>query len=491
MREVTMNTEQQALRDITRRHFFAGCGVNLGALGLASLMSDGSLLAADSKTDNRKTNPLFPRDGHFPGKAKRVIYMFMAGGPSHLELFDYKPELQKMDGQSCPPSLLEGKRFAFIRGVPQMLGPQIKFQQYGESRTWVSDNLPFFSEVVDEVAFLKALHTDEFNHAPAQFFMQTGSPRTGRPSLGGWVTYGLGSLNENLPGFVVLLSAGGPTGGKRLWGSGFLPTVHQGVQCQSTGTPVQNLQNPKGIDSKMRKKSVDIINKINELEYQQTQDPEILTRISQYELAFKMQTSVPEVMNIDSEPTYIQDMYGVTPGENSFANNCLLARRLVENGVRFVQLYDNGWDMHGTGPNNGVGKGLQRKCKQIDRPIAALLKDLKQRGMLEDTLVIWGGEFGRTPMMEARTGKSFLGRDHHSETFTMWMAGAGIRKGVTYGATDEIGYSGIKGKVHVHDIQATILNQLGLDHERLTYRFQGRDYRLTDVHGHVIKDVLV
>ena len=469
----------------TRRHFLKKCVTGMGAVTLGSVMGGADLFAKS----------LLPSGGgagmpHFVPKAKHVIYLHMAGAPSQLELFDYKPELQKMNGQSCPPSLLEGKRFAFIRGVPQMLGPQSNFKQYGESRTWVSDYLPRFSEVADEVTFLKSVHTDEFNHAPAQFLMQTGSPRTGRPSLGGWVTYGLGSPNENLPGFVVLLSAGGPTGGKRLWGSGFLPTVHQGVQCQSTGTPVQNLKNPKGVDSKMRKKSVDIINKINELEYQEAQDPEILTRISQYEMAFKMQTSVPKVMNIDSEPDYIQEMYGVTPGKNSFANNCLLARRLVENGVRFVQLYDDGWDMHGAGPGGGVGDGLKRKCKQIDKPISALLMDLKQRGMLEDTLVVWGGEFGRTPMMEARTGKNFLGRDHHNEAFTMWMTGGGIKRGHTHGETDEIGYSAISGKVHVHDIQATILNQLGLDHERLTYRFQGRDFRLTDVHGNVIKDIL-
>ncbi|MBM1106829.1 DUF1501 domain-containing protein [Aurantibacter crassamenti] len=457
----------------------------MGAVTLGSLMGGANLFA---------NNLSAPSGGvgvpHFVPRAKHVIYLHMAGAPSQLELFDYKPELQKMNGQSCPPSLLEGKRFAFIRGVPQMLGPQSTFKQYGESRTWVSDYLPKFAEVADEVTFLKSVHTDEFNHAPAQFLMQTGSPRTGRPSMGGWVTYGLGSPNENLPGFVVLLSAGGPTGGKRLWGSGFLPTVHQGVQCKSTGTPVQNLKNPKGVDSKMRRKSVETINKINELEYQEAQDPEILTRISQYEMAYKMQTSVPKVMNIDDEPDYIQEMYGVTPGENSFANNCLLARRLVENGVRFVQLYDNGWDMHGAGPGGGVGDGLRRKCKQIDQPIAALLKDLKQRGMLEDTLIVWGGEFGRTPMMEARTGKNFLGRDHHNEAFTMWMTGGGIKRGHTHGETDEIGYSAISGKVHVHDIQATILNQLGLDHEKLTYRFQGRDFRLTDVHGHVIKDIL-
>lgn len=469
----------------TRRHFLKKCMSGIGAFTVSSMLG-GSDLLAKSLIPSETGNGI----PHFAPRAKHVIYLHMAGAPSQLELFDYKPELQKMDGQACPPSLLEGKRFAFIRGVPKMLGPQINFEQHGESRTWVSDNLPKFSQLVDEVTFLKAVHTDEFNHAPAQFLMQTGSPRTGRPSFGGWVTYGLGSPNDDLPGFVVLLSAGGPTGGKRLWGSGFLPTVYQGVQCQSSGTPVENLHNPKGIDSKMRKKSVDIINRINELEYQEVEDPEILTRISQYELAYRMQTSVPKVMNIDNEPDYIKTMYGVTPGENSFANNCLLARRLVENGVRFVQLYDNGWDMHGAGPGNGVGEGLRKKCKQIDQPMSALLLDLKQRGMLEDTLIVWGGEFGRTPMMEARTGKSFLGRDHHNEAFTMWMAGAGIKKGFTYGETDEIGYSAIRGKVHVHDMQATILNRLGLDHERLTYRFQGRDYRLTDVHGNVIKDIL-
>ncbi len=469
----------------TRRHFLKKCISGMGALTLGSVLGGGNLLA-----NTMQPKRSYSKIPHFAPRAKHVIYLHMAGAPSQLELFDYKPELQKMDGQACPPSLLEGKRFAFIRGVPQMLGPQVNFKQYGESRSWVSDNLPHFTKVVDEVAFLKAVQTDEFNHAPAQFLMQTGSARTGRPSLGGWVTYGLGSPNKDLPGFVVLLSSGGPTGGKRLWGSGFLPTVHQGVQCQATGTPVQNLTNPKGIDSEMRKKSVEIINKINEQEYQEVKDPEILTRISQYELAFKMQTSVPEVMNIEKEPDYIKEMYGVTPGKNSFANNCLLARRLVENGVRFVQLYDKGWDMHGTGPGNGVGDGLKNKCKQIDQPMSALLLDLKQRGMLEDTLVIWGGEFGRTPMMEARTGENFLGRDHHNEAFTMWMAGGGVKPGFTYGETDEIGYSAINGKVHVHDIQATILNQLGLDHERLTYRFQGRDFRLTDVHGNVIKDIL-
>jgi hypothetical protein len=470
----------------TRRQFIKNCISGAGALTLGSMLGGNlfanNLLEQDYEKHERT---------HFAPKAKHVIYLHMAGAPSQLEMFDHKPELNKLNGQACPASLLEGKRFAFIRGVPQMLGSQATFNQHGESRTWVSDYLPHFTQAVDEVSFLKAVHTDEFNHAPAQFLMQTGSPRTGRPSIGSWATYGLGSPNENLPGFVVLLSNGGASGGKRLWGSGFLPTVHQGVQCKSSGDAVRNLRNPKGVDRILRKKSVDAINNINELEYQESQDPEILTRIAQYELAFKMQTSVPGVMNIDDEPAYIKEMYGVTPGENSFANNCLLARRLVENGVRFVQLYDSGWDTHGAGPNSGVGSlGLKRKCKSVDQGMTALLKDLKQRGLLEETLIVWGGEFGRTPMMEARTGKNFLGRDHHNEAFTMWMAGAGIKKGMTHGETDAIGYSAVRDRVHVHDIQATILNQLGLDHERLTYRFQGRDFRLTDVHGSVIQDIL-
>ena len=467
-----------------RRHFLKKCMSGMGGLAL------GSMLGGDLLAKNLMSNGSDIGMPHFVHKAKRVIYLHMAGAPSQLELFDYKPELEKLNGQLCPPSILEGKRFAFIQGTPKMLGPQSKFKQYGDSRTWISDNLPKFSEVVDEVSFLKAVHTDEFIHEPAQFLMQTGSPKSGRPSIGSWVTYGLGSPNEDLPGFVVLVSRGGPSGGKRLWGSGFLPTVYQGVQCQSNGVAVENLDNPTGVDGTMRKRSIEAINQINELEYQETNDPEILTRISQYELAFRMQTSVPEVMNIDDEPEYIKTMYGVTPGRNSFANNCLLARRLAEKGVRFIQLYDNGWDMHGVGPGNGVGKGLKNKCDQIDQGMTALLLDLKQRGLLEETLVVWGGEFGRTPMMDARSGVNFLGRDHHNEAFTMWMAGGGIKSGFTHGETDEIGYSGISGKVHVHDLQATILNQLGLDHERLTYRFQGRDYRLTDFHGNVIRDIL-
>ena len=454
----------------------------LGALSLSSMLGT-DLLGNTTTPSNPFTNGLLP-------KAKNVIFLHMAGAPSQLELFDYKPLLKELDGQDCPQSLLEGKRFAFIQGVPKMLGPQSNFSQHGASRAWISDYLPNFSEVADEICFIKTMHTEEFNHAPAQFLMYTGSPRTGRPSMGSWTTYGLGSMNDDLPGFVVLVSRGGPSSGKRLWGSGFLPSIHQGVQCASKGEPILNLENPKGVDAHLRKKAIDAINNINELEYQESQDPEILTRISQYELAFRMQSSVPEVMDIDSEPEYIKELYGIGDGKNNFANNCLLARRLVEKGVRFVQLYDRSWDHHGANPGSGVGRGMINSCRNIDKPMTALIKDLKQRGLLDSTLLIWGGEFGRTPMMEARTGKGYAGRDHHGEAFTMWMTGAGIKRGYTHGETDEIGYYGIRDRVHVHDLQATILHQLGLDHEKLTYRFQGRDYRLTDVHGKVVKEIL-
>lgn len=470
----------------TRRHFLRQCVSGLGAVTLGSLLGG----CETSGLGQIASSAQKARVGDFSAKAKSVIFLHMAGAPSQLELFDYKPALQRLHGKACPPSLLEGKRFAFIRGTTSMLGPQSIFSQRGQSGAWVSDYLPKFAGQVDEVCFLKALHTDEFNHAPAQFFMHTGSARTGRPSMGSWVTYGLGSANSDLPGFVVLISRGGPTSGKRVWSSGFLPTIHQGVQCRTKGEPVLNLENPSGVDRDLRRYSIDAVNHINEIEYKETQDPEILTRISQYELAFRMQISVPEVMNINDEPDHIKELYGAKPGENSFANNCLLARRLVEKGVRFVQLYDQGWDTHGAGPGNGVGQGLRDSCAYVDNAMSALLIDLKQRGLLEETLVVWGGEFGRTPMMEARTGKGFLGRDHNNEAFTMWMAGAGIKKGFSFGETDEIGFAGVKDRVHVHDLQATILHQLGLDHEKLTYRFQGRDYRLTDVHGKVVKEVL-
>ena len=438
-------------------------------------------------------DPMSPRPPHFAAKAKSVIYLHMAGAPSQLETFDFKPALQKLHNQDCPPSLLEGKKFAFIRGVPKMLGPQAKFQQHGESRAWVSEYLPHFSSVVDEVSFLKAVTTDQFNHAPAQLFIHTGSPRLGRPSIGSWATYGLGTENSNLPGFVVLTSGGKtPDAGKSVWGSGFLPSVYQGVQCRSEGEPVLYLNDPEGISRDLKRKTIDAINEVNFEHYKELHDPEILTRINQYELAYRMQMSVPEVMNINAEPDYIHQLYGTVPGKSAFANNCLLARKLVEQGVRFVQLFDWGWDSHGTDENLAIDIGFRNKCREIDRSMTALILDLKQRGLLEETLIVWGGEFGRTPMQENRENKKmpFLGRDHHVEAFTMWMAGGGIKKGASWGETDEIGYYPVSGKVSAHDVQATILNQLGFDHEKLTYQFQGRPFRLTDVSGKPITEII-
>jgi len=479
----------------TRRHFLKKCSLGLGGLAFAAMTGCNPFSSSDGDfVDNIGGNhPLFPKLPHFVPKAKRIIYLHMAGAPSQLELFDYKPELQKLHGKDCPPSLLEGKQFAFIEGVPKMMGPQANFEKRGESGTMVSDLLPHFSTVVDDVAIIKSMHTDEFNHAPAQLLMQTGSPRLGRPSIGSWVTYGLGSENENLPGFMVLVSGGKtPSAGKSAWGSGFLPSVYQGVQCRSKGDPVLYASNPDGVDRNLRKKVIDAINNVNRKEHEEVGDPEILTRISQYEMAFRMQTSVPDVMDISDEPDYIHEMYGTEPGETSFANNCLLARRLVEKDVRFVQLFDWGWDSHGTDEQTAIDAGFREKCRQIDQPMTALIKDLKQRGLLDETLVVWGGEFGRTPMQENRDGQEmpFMGRDHHTEAFSVWMAGGGIKGGTTYGETDEIGYAGIKDRVHIHDLQATILNQMGLDHEELTYFHQGRDFRLTDVHGHVVTDIL-
>ena len=478
----------------TRRNFLKESFMGLGGLAMGSMLAScGNSTHSVAANIFDPSNPLAPRAPHFAAKAKSIIYLHMAGAPSQLELFDYKPELHKMDGQDCPPSFLEGKKFAFIRGVPKMLGPQAKFERYGESGNYVSNYLPHFQSVVDEVSFLKAVSTDQFNHAPAQLLMQTGSARLGRPSMGSWVTYGLGTENSDLPAFVVLTSGGNnPDAGKSIWGSGFLPSVYQGVQCRSKGDPILFLENPADMPSDLRKASIDAINKVNQKEFEEYGDPETLSRISQYEMAFRMQTSVPEVMNINDEPAYIHEMYGTKPGESAFANNALLARKLVEKGVRFVQLFDWGWDTHGTSEDGSIDVGLVNKCRQSDKAVSALLLDLKQRGLLDETLVVWGGEFGRTPMAENREGKpnAFKGRDHHAEAFTMWMAGGGIKKGFSYGETDEIGYTGLSGKVSPYDIQATILNQLGFDHEKLTYNFQGRPFRLTDVEGHVIKDII-
>lgn len=485
-------SEMEALH-ATRRLFLRQCAFGLGALALGQLLGGCGQQGGGGAAAFNPAQPLAPRPPHFPARAKSVIYLHMAGAPSQLELFDYKPELAKLNGQDCPQSFLEGKRFAFIRGVPKMLGPQATFRQYGQSGAWISNYLPHLATVADELAFLKAVHTDQFNHAPAQLLMHTGSARLGRPGMGAWVTYGLGSENANLPGYVVLTSGGkDPDAGKSVWGSGFLPSVYQGVQCRSEGDPVLFIKDPEGIDRDLRKASVEAVSEVNRETYNELGDPEILSRISQYEMAYRMQITAPEVMNIENEPPYIHEMYGTKPGKACFANNVLLARKLVEKGVRFVQLFDWGWDSHGTTADFSVDVGLVNKCRQTDKAVTALILDLKQRGLLDETLVVWGGEFGRTPMMENRNGITlpFKGRDHHTDAFTIWMAGGGIRGGVTHGETDEVGYNAVSGKVSVNDVQATILNQLGFDHEKLTYQFQGRPFRLTDVSGEVIRPIV-
>lgn len=479
------STQFAQLQRSTRRHFLTQSTAGLGGIALASLLGKEAVAA------ETRPNPLAPRDSHFPAKAKNIIYLHMAGSPPQHDLFDYKPKLVEMNGKPCPEEITKGERFAFIKGTPKLLGTPHKFSQQGESGAWISEILPKISEQVDDLCFIKSMYTDQFNHAPAQLLLYTGSPRQGRPSMGSWVTYGLGAENENLPGFVVLISGGtSPSAGKNAWGSGFLPSVYQGVQCRSQGDPVLYVSNPDGMDRSMRELTIDSIRQLNELQAKEFGSPETLTRIAQYELAFRMQMSVPEVMDIGAEPKHVQDAYGAKPGEASFGNNCLLARRLVEQGVRHVQLFDWGWDFHGNSKGNDIKDSLPGRCKPMDQAVAALISDLKQRGLLDETLVVWSGEFGRTPLNEERNGSKFLGRDHHPHCFTTFMAGGGIKPGLTYGSTDELGYHVAENKVHVHDLQATILHQLGFDHTKLTYRFQGRDFRLTDVHGHVVKDVI-
>ena len=477
------------VRNLTRRHFFRQSQAGLGAIALASMMAREAPASPDGTS---VVNPLTPKPPMFPAKAKRVIYLHLTGSPPHLDLFDYKPELVKHDGEACPDAFLKGKQFAFTSGVPKLLGTPRKFAQYGKNGVWMSDALPNLQTVADELCVIKSMNTDQFNHAPAELLIYTGSPRSGRPSMGTWVTYGLGSENENLPGFVVLISSGvQPNGGKSSFGSGFLPSVYQGVQCRSQGDPVLYASDPAGMDRPLRRASLDALRDLNEIQERELGHPETATRIAQYELAYRMQASVPEVMDISREPKEVLEAYGAQPGASSFANNCLLARRLVEDGVRFVQLFDWGWDFHGTGPGEDIRDGLTKKCATMDRPAAALIKDLKRRGLLDDTLIIWGGEFGRTPFREGRTASGgILGRDHYPDCFTMILAGGGVKGGYTHGESDELGFAVARDKVHVHDLQATILHLLGLDHEKLTYRFQGRDYRLTDVHGQVVRDIL-
>jgi hypothetical protein len=483
-----MNSRLEALQALTRRHFLQSASLGLGSLALSEL---GGVARADAPaipTDN----PLAARKPHFKPTAKRVIYLHMSGAPPHLDLLDYKPELIKQDGKNCPDEFLKGKRFAFTTGVPKLLGTKQSFKQRGEAGIWMSDAIKPLHDVADEVTVIKSMKTDEFNHAPAELLLYTGFARQGRPSFGAWTTYGLGSESQSLPGFVVLISNGvQPSGGQGCWGSGFLPSVFQGIQCRSKGEPVLYLSDPPGIDRDTRRLGLDAMKDLNEIQEKELGHPETRTRIAQYELAFRMQMSATEVMDISKESPKLLDAYGAKPGAASFANNCLLARRLIEQGVRYVQLFDWGWDFHGTNPAEDIRDGLTKKGSVTAQAVAALIKDLKNRGLLEDTLVIWGGEFGRTPFREGRTaGGSVLGRDHYPDCFSLVLCGGGIKSGHTHGESDELGFKVGKDLVHVHDLQATLLHCLGFDHTKLTYRFQGRDYRLTDVHGKVVKEIL-
>ena len=477
-----MNTHpvDQYLRTLTRRQLFQRVGLGVGGFALANLLNND--LAAAPK------NPF----SHFAPKAKNVIYFHLVGAPSHLDLFDYKPELQKRNGELCPKEMFEGKQLAFIRSRPSLLGTskesKYEFKKCGKSGIRISNLLPHLQTVADDMCFIRTLHTEQFNHAPAQMFMQTGFERFGRPSLGAWTNYGIGSPNKDLPGFVVMVTGQYPGAGNSVFGSGFLPSVYQGIEFRGKGDPVLFLSNPKGVDASARRKVISAVNQLNEMQLDGVGDPEIATRISQYEMAYRMQTSVPELKDLSKESQTTLDAYGAKVGGAGFANNCLLARRMVERGVRFVQLFDQGWDHH-----SGVFSRLPGKCKQVDQPIAALIKDLKERGLLDETLVVWSAEFGRTPMGQGTGGsgeKTAIGRDHHKEAFTVWMAGGGTKPGHVHGRTDDLGYGIADSPVHVHDFNATLLHLLGIDHERLTYRFQGRKFRLTDVHGHVVKNVI-
>ena len=482
-----MNPELESLQYKTRRHFFKQCSMGLGGVALADM------LATDVHALEAPGNPLLPKLPPFAAKAKRVIYLHLTGSPPHLDMWDHKPELVKRDGQECPDEYIKGKKFAFTSGTPKLMGSPRKFAQYGKNGIRMSDAIPHLHEVADDLCVINSMTTDHFNHAPAELFVHTGFQQPGRPTFGAWTTYGLGSENQNLPGYVVLISSGvQPNGGKSSFGSGFIPSVYQGVQCRSKGDPVLYVTDPPGMNRSLRRSSLDALRDLNEAASKDFAHPETLTRMAQYELAFRMQMSVPEVMDISKESPKTLEAYGAQPGASSFANNCLLARRLAEDGVRFVQLFDWGWDFHGTNPKEDIRDGLTTKCATMDKPVAALIKDLKERGLLDDTLIILGGEFGRTPFREGRTSKGkVLGRDHFPDCYTMLMAGGGVKGGYTHGASDDLGFSVARDKVHVHDLQATWMHLLGFDHEKLTYRFQGRDYRLTDVHGKVVKDLLM
>lgn len=478
-------TSLHSLRNATRRRFLQQCSTGMGAMALASLLN-GRLLGAEPAGS---AGPARPRGPHFAPKAKNLIYLFQSGGPSQLDLFDYKPELIKRDGQKVPEELVKNIRLAQIGKDAALLGTKYRFAQYGRSGVWISELLPHLQTIVDDVCFVQGLYSEAFNHDPATLFMNTGAQLAGRPAMGAWFSYGLGSENQDLPAFVVLMTGVGQPLTNSAWGSGFLPTVHQGVQLRSQGDPVLFVNNPPGMGAERRRASLDALRDLNQMRYDALQDPEIQTRIAAYEMAYRMQTSVPEVMDISREPAAMHALYGTTPGRASFANNCLLARRLVERGVRFVQLYHRGWDHHG-GPDGNLVFDLKKRCLETDQACVALVRDLKQRGLLDETVVVWGGEFGRTPMMQGALQPDQIGRDHHPHGYTIWMAGGGIKPGIVYGATDEFGFYAVDQTMHVHDLHATILHLFGVDHTRLTYRFQGRDFRLTDVHGEVAKALL-
>jgi len=470
---------------VSRRHFFSECGIGVGKIALAGLLTD-AFTSSSFGSPGDSHNPLAPKSPHFAPKAKRVIHLFMAGAPSQLDLFDHKPALTKLEGKPLPPSVIMGQRYAFIRPDAAVLGPRFKFARYGQSGAVLSEMLPHLAQVVDEISIIKSVHTDQFNHAPAQIFFNSGFSQPGRPSLGSWVVYGLGSEAQDLPAFVVMSTGSGISGGSANWSSGFLPTIYTGVRLRNHGDPILNVSSPPGVDARLQRDSLDLMGSLNKRRLQTVGDPEITTRIASYEMAFRLQTSAPELMDVKSESKATLEMYGADPNKPSFARACLLARRMIERGVRFVNIYHEGWDAH-----SDVAGNLRTNCGATDQATAALIMDLKQRGLLDDTLVIWGGEFGRTPMVESNValGRS-LGRDHHPQAFTMWLAGGGIKPGLTYGATDELGFHVAENPVHVHDLQATILHLLGSDHEKLTFHHAGRDFRLTDVHGEVIKEIL-
>ncbi|MCA9445664.1 MAG: DUF1501 domain-containing protein [Candidatus Omnitrophica bacterium] len=479
-----MSIEREIREGLTRRHFFSRTSKGIGGIALASLLND--RVFADTLSPNQTGGIL--KSFHHPPTAKRVIYLFQSGAPSQLDLFDYKPKLAEMSGQPMPESLTKGERVAQLAGQKLVItGSRYQFSQCGEVGTHLSELLPHTAKIVDDIAIIRSVHTDAINHDPAVTLIQTGGQQPGRPTMGAWASYGLGSENDQLPAFVVLTSGGGQGQPllSRYWGSGFLPSSHQGVEFRSSGEPILFVSNPEGMDSEMRRTVLDGVRDLNQLKYQEMGDPEIETRIKAYEMAYRMQTSVPDLMDLQGESPATLELYGAEPGKASYANNCLLARRLVEKGVRFVQLYHRGWDSH-----NNLPAEIERQCQQTDRASAALIMDLKQRGLLEDTLVIWGGEFGRTPMNQGDMSNGNYGRDHHMKAFTMWMAGGGIRPGVNLGATDEFGYNIVDRPVHINDFQATVLHCLGVDHKKLTYRFQGRDFRLTDVGGEVIREAL-